>query len=66
LIKAVGHINLVKNQLSCIRANATSEFNKLFAEINKRLNNFELTIEMLKLTKRKKNRANIPNKDPEE
>ncbi|KAL4097961.1 hypothetical protein QTP88_022642 [Uroleucon formosanum] len=66
LVVAVNHINLVKNQLSCIRENATTEFNKLFIDINKRLNDFELTIEMPRLAKRQKNRDNIPTKDPEE
>ncbi|XP_008178902.1 52 kDa repressor of the inhibitor of the protein kinase-like [Acyrthosiphon pisum] len=66
LVVAVNHINLVKNQLSCIRENATTEFNKLFIDINKRLNDFELTIEMPRLAKRQKYRDNIPTKDPEE
>lgn len=66
LVEAVRHINLVKNQSSFIRVNATTEFNKLYNEINKRLNDFEVTIEMPRLAKRQKNRANIPTKDPEE
>ncbi|KAF0715056.1 52 kDa repressor of the inhibitor of the protein kinase-like [Aphis craccivora] len=66
LVVAVNHINLVKTQLSCIRENATTEFNKLFIDINKRLNDFELTIEMPRLAKRQKYRDNIPTKDPEE
>jgi len=66
LVEAVEHINLVKNQLSLIRANATTNFNKLFVEINKKLNDFELSIEMPRIAKRQKNRANIPTKDPEE
>jgi len=55
LVEAVEHINLVKNQLSFIRVNATTEFNKLFVEINKRLNDFELSIEMPRIAKRQKN-----------
>jgi len=66
LVEAVEHINLVKNQLSFIRVNATTEFNKLFVEINTRLNDFEFSIEMPKIAKRQKNRANIPTKNPEE
>lgn len=66
LVGVVGHINLVKKQLSFIRVNATTEFNKLFVEINKRLNDFELSIEMPRIAKRQKNRTNIPTKNPEE
>lgn len=54
LVEAVGHINLLKNQLSFIRVNATTEFNKLFTEIDKRFKDFELTIEMPRLAKHQK------------
>lgn len=64
-MEAVEHINLVKNQLSFISINATTEFNKQFVELNKRLNDFELFIQMPRIAKRQKNRANIPTKNPE-
>lgn len=57
LVKVVNHINLVINQLTFIRENVTSEFNKIFVELIRKLNYFELRIEILRLAV-SKNRAN--------
>lgn len=51
LVKVVNHINLTKNQLTFIRENVTSEFNKIFVELIRKLNDLELRIEILRLAK---------------
>lgn len=49
-----------------IRENVSLEFNKLYNDLNKRLNDFEIKIEIPRLAKRQKHRINISANDPEE
>lgn len=61
-IKSVNHINLMKNQLTFIRKNRTSEFKKIFMELSKRLNYFESKVKISRLANHQKKKA----KDAEE
>ncbi|XP_060855245.1 zinc finger MYM-type protein 1-like [Metopolophium dirhodum] len=66
LVDAIEHISLVKKQLMSIRENVSLEFNKLYNDLNERLNDFEIKIEIPRLAKRQKHRINISTNDPEE
>jgi hypothetical protein len=66
LVDAVEYISLVKKQLMSISENISLEFNKLYNDLNERLNDFEIKIEIPRLAKRQKRRINISTNDPEE
>lgn len=51
LVDAIEHISLVKKQLMSIRENVSLELNKLYNDLNERLNDFEIKIEIPRLAK---------------
>jgi len=56
----------VKKQLMFIRENVSVEFKKLYNDLNIRLNDFEIKIEIPRLAKHQKHRRNISANDSEE